>query len=70
MERLRKESLQAFCAMISELQLCNYSWPHIVPIILKVLNHNISPQHKAIGPVTAFTRNSPYTLITAFMCFD
>lgn len=66
-ERLGKEILRTFRAIISELQMDFNEWPDILPMIQSILNMSPSPQRGYVSPITAFTGLKPTPPISAIV---
>lgn len=54
MEGLRKELLQDFRSVVSELEISFQDWPDFLPLVLNALRNAPSPQRGYITPITAF----------------
>jgi len=66
-ERLGKEVLKVFRALVSELRMDLTEWTSLVPIVQSALNNSPSPQRGGVAPVTAFTGMKAQTPIATFM---
>lgn len=65
-ERMGKEVLRLFRAILSELQMRQNEWPDLVQVVQSALNSSPSPQRKNIAPVTIFTGLDPKTPVNSF----
>lgn len=66
-ERLGKELLRTFRAIVSELQMEFDEWPDLLPIVHSTLNTAPSPQRGNVSPITAFTGLKPTPPISTFV---
>ena len=66
-ERLGKELLRVFRAVLSELQMLPAEWPDLLPLVQSSLNQSPSPQRRNYAPVTAFTGLEPTPPISTFL---
>lgn len=66
-ERLGKELLRVFRAVLSELQMRHDEWPDLLPLVQSALNTAPSPQRGDVSPITAFTGLPPTPPISTFI---
>lgn len=65
-ERLGKELLRNFRALVSELGIWFGEWTDLLPLVQSALNNEPSPERKKITPIRAFTGMEPSTPISTF----
>lgn len=66
-ERLGRELVRTFRAVLSELKSKNNEWPDLLPVIQSILNNSQSPQSGNIAPISAFLGRDPTPPISTFL---
>lgn len=66
-ERLGKELLRTFRAVVSELQMRVDEWADLLPVIQSALNNAPSPQRNNVSPITAFNGMEPSAPVNTFL---
>ena len=65
-ERLGKEVLRTFRAVLSELRFPHSEWPDLTPVIQSALNNSPSPQRRNMAPITIFSGLPPSSPVSTF----
>lgn len=66
-ERLGKELVRTFRAMLSELQMRVEEWPDLLPVVQSALNNSPSPQRANVEPIKAFLGMKPTPPFATFL---
>ena len=66
-ERLRKELIRTFRALLSEYQAKFDEWTDLLPVVQSVINSSLSPQRGKMAPMTAFLGRESTLSISPFL---